>query len=195
MQVHPASIIANKQLIIIASIHQPSTSTFNRFDKVYLLAKGHLCYGGLRTDVAPYFKTLGFTLPPATNPAEWILELVDTDFAFNKDSSVAQLDRIIAGCESDGTKPTSRSFFNSAQPLRTRAARRHSAYTAPIPLLHRNWIKSYRDVLPYWVRVAMYTCKSIHLPPIPKADEQASLYSWVHAGFDLERLKTTSNLV
>jgi ABC-type multidrug transport system ATPase subunit len=111
MQVHPASIIANKQLIIIASIHQPSTSTFNRFDKVYLLAKGHLCYGGLRTDVASYFKTLGFTLPPATNPAEWILELVDTDFAFNKDSSVAQLDRIIAGCESDGTKPTSRSFF------------------------------------------------------------------------------------
>lgn len=72
---------------------------------------------------------------------------------------MAQLDGIIAGWESNGTKPTSRSFFNSAQPLRTRAARRHSAYTAPIPLLHRNWIKSYRDVLPYWVRVAMYTCK------------------------------------
>lgn len=32
-----------KQLIVIASIHQPSTSTFNLFDKVHLLAKGQLC--------------------------------------------------------------------------------------------------------------------------------------------------------
>jgi ABC-type multidrug transport system ATPase subunit len=153
--------LADDQLIIIASIHQPSTSTFNKFDKVYLLAKGHMCYGGPRRDIASYFHSLGYDLPEATNPAEWILELVDTDFARNKDTSSARLDNIIQGWETTGAKPTSRSFLNSSQSVRTRATRRETTYTAPLHLLHRNWIKSYRDILPYWVRVAMYTCKHI----------------------------------
>jgi hypothetical protein len=150
------------QLIIIASIHQPSTSTFNQFDKVYLLAKGNMCYGGPRKDIASYFSTLGFELPPATNPAEWILELVDTDFARDKANSAARLDRIIRGWQVKGPKPVSRSFLNTHS-IRLDGTHRRTSLTAPFHLLHRNWLKSYRDVLPYWVRVAMYTCTSIRL--------------------------------
>jgi ABC-type multidrug transport system ATPase subunit len=148
------------KLVIIASIHQPSTSTFNQFDSVYLLAKGHVCYGGPRAGIAAHFQTLGFTLPPATNPAEWILELVDTDFTRNEPDRFGQLDRIIHGWQTVRGMQPSRWYLDTSRPFRlTTSAPGRSTLVAPFHLLHRNWIKSYRDLIPYWVRVAMYTGK------------------------------------
>src|SRR3954468_4560601 len=70
---------ANK-LLIIASIHQPSTATFELFDKLLLLSGGKVCYSGLVPDVKTYFDGIGFPMPSQINPAEFILDLTNVDF-------------------------------------------------------------------------------------------------------------------
>lgn len=67
------------QLVVIASIHQPSTSTFRLFDKLALLAKGKTCYFGPLEEASRYFDTVGYPLPAETNPAEFYLDLINTD--------------------------------------------------------------------------------------------------------------------
>jgi hypothetical protein len=142
-------------LIVVASIHQPSTKTFNVFDQIYLLARGQMCYGGPREELAGYFESIGLEMPLQTNPAEWILELVDTDFAADKPSAMARLANITAAWkqrQGDGRDivTTEKGHLElDSTPART-------SFLQPWYILHRNFIKSYRDLVAYWVRVVMY---------------------------------------
>ncbi|ETI28237.1 hypothetical protein G647_00686 [Cladophialophora carrionii CBS 160.54] len=67
-------------LIVIASIHQPSTTTFQLFDQLMLLSQGRTCYFGGVSAVEDYFERIGRPIPLHINPAEYLLDLVNTDF-------------------------------------------------------------------------------------------------------------------
>ena len=45
--------------MVIASIHQPSTTTFELFDKLMLLSKGKVAYNGPLSLINEYFASLG----------------------------------------------------------------------------------------------------------------------------------------
>ena len=47
------------QVLVIASIHQPSTTTFELFDKLMLLSRGEMVYNGPVGEVKDYFASLG----------------------------------------------------------------------------------------------------------------------------------------
>lgn len=47
------------QVLVIASIHQPSTTTFELFDKLMLLSRGKIAYNGPVAAVKDYFGGLG----------------------------------------------------------------------------------------------------------------------------------------
>lgn len=151
------------QLLIIASIHQPSTATFNLFDKLLLLSQGRTLYNGPVTDVNKYFTSLGYPIPMYTNPGEFIIDLVNTDFAQDRNKADERLitlqeqwtrsecaKRVEDEIENE-VSSTSRSGEagmeqgGSANPLRI-----------PLTLTHRSLIKSYRDVIAYGIRIAMY---------------------------------------
>lgn len=70
---------------MIASIHQPSSSTFDLFDKLLLLGKGKSCYFGPTDKVGAHFEKIGYPLPLHMNPAEYILDIVSTDFSRDDD--------------------------------------------------------------------------------------------------------------
>jgi ABC-type multidrug transport system ATPase subunit len=55
---------------IVTTIHQPSTDIFFKFDRLMLLAEGHMVYNGPTKDVVAYFGKLGYKCPKYTNPAE-----------------------------------------------------------------------------------------------------------------------------
>ena len=57
---------------IVTTIHQPSTDIFFKFDRLMLLAEGHMVYNGPTKDVVAYFGKLGYKCPKYTNPAEFI---------------------------------------------------------------------------------------------------------------------------
>ena len=86
--------LANSGMLVIASIHQPRLSAYEMFDKLLLLRKGHLVYGGeASTQAVSYFNSLGFRLPERHNPADFFIEVC---FGF-VDSSLAppvQLDEL-----------------------------------------------------------------------------------------------------
>lgn len=54
---------------IIATIHQPSSDTFNLFDDLLILADGKVVYQGETAHVIDYFTKQGFQCPQYTNPA------------------------------------------------------------------------------------------------------------------------------
>ena len=83
-------------MIVIASIHQPSTSTLLLFDNVLLLSEGQMAYFGPPGDSIRYFKSLGYPEPQLMSPAEFMLELANTDFV-REEERTSRLDHLIVG--------------------------------------------------------------------------------------------------
>jgi len=148
---------------VIASIHQPSTSTFQLFDKLLLLSAGKTHYFGSVSGVGPYYESLGFPVPLHMNPAEFILELMNIDFASDKEHARDWLEQMQeAWSASDlAALTTSEIWHIAAAPYNSTAlnpkASRASFFAVTIALVHRSFIKSYRDIVAYGIRVAMYT--------------------------------------
>jgi hypothetical protein len=63
---------------------------YNGFDQVMLLSKGRQDFVGNANAASAYFDSIGHTLPPATNPAEHLLDIVNADF-----SSSEEVDKMI----------------------------------------------------------------------------------------------------
>ncbi|KAI9846743.1 MAG: hypothetical protein M1838_001150 [Thelocarpon superellum] len=153
----------NVQLIVIASVHQPSTSSFALFDQLLLLSSGSTCYYGPTGAAKSYYDAMGHRMPPQINPAEFLLDLVNVDFAVDKAEALQQL----LGIHSTWRESTENSSL-AAEIHRTTERQdavvapfetlpRSSKMLIPITLLHRSFIKSYRDVVAYGIRLIMYT--------------------------------------
>jgi ABC-type multidrug transport system ATPase subunit len=158
-------IAAKHNLLVVTSIHQPSTSTFAVFDKLILLSGGRTMYNGQVSEVGEYFSQHGRPMPQYINPAEFILELVNTDFAVDQE----QAEQRLSSLHDDWVRS------ENANVLRTKiegsnlpTSAEHSDVIAggdldrglsarvPFTLVHRSLIKSYRDVVAYGIRIAMY---------------------------------------
>ena len=72
-------------LIVVVTIHQPSTSVFATFDQLLLLSEGRTAYRGEASKATDYFAKLDHPLPPLTNPADFLLDLVNSDFVDKKE--------------------------------------------------------------------------------------------------------------
>ncbi|GME23629.1 ABC transporter protein [Neofusicoccum parvum] len=157
------NIARENSLVIIASIHQPSTATFDLFDKLMLLSQGRTVYNGSITEVNQYFTGLGYPIPMYTNPAEFIIDLVNTDFARDRSKADEQLRDLQEkwvgsqhakriSSEIDGeVNSTSRSGDDGHEHTGTA-----NPLMIPLTLTHRSLIKSYRDIIAYGIRIAMY---------------------------------------
>lgn len=157
-----SSVAKKHNLIVIASIHQPSTTTFELFDSLLLLSKGKTCYFGPVKEVSTYFD--GFAaLPPRMNPAEFMLDLVNTDFNLERQLVPGHTPRPdISQVLNHWNMSEMRRFLTtrlntSGNPLVVLTElKRPLRLDVPMVLLHRNWIKSRRDFLAYGTRIAMY---------------------------------------
>jgi len=75
------NVAKERKLLVIASIHQPSTATFELFDKLLLLlSQGQTAYSGPVSGVWSYFESVGHPLPLYVNPAEFIIDRVNVNF-------------------------------------------------------------------------------------------------------------------
>jgi ABC-2 type transporter len=68
-------------LIIICSIHQPSTKIFSLFDQIMILSNGREAFTGDHHEAEAYFSRIGYPMPEHMNPAEHSLDLVNADFS------------------------------------------------------------------------------------------------------------------
>ncbi|KAM3450788.1 hypothetical protein MY3296_005841 [Beauveria thailandica] len=153
------SIGRQNNLIIIASIHQPSSATFRQFDQLCLLSGGKTCYYGPVPDASSYFNTIGYAIPPETNAAEFYLDLINTDL--DKDGEIcARTDKICEAWAASRQRVDLDTSVSKARQLQQVSSHLKSekpaAWMTPLVLLQRSWIKSYRDVIAYGIRIAMY---------------------------------------
>jgi len=65
---------------MVCTVHQPSTSVFAGFDKVCFLTGGKICYLGAAAELAEYLAEIGRPVAPNSNPADFMLDLINRDF-------------------------------------------------------------------------------------------------------------------
>ena len=66
--------LTKRGILVIASLHQPRETVFKMFDKLWLMRKGELAYGGMVTEAIPHFASLGYPLNLG-NPADFFIEV------------------------------------------------------------------------------------------------------------------------
>lgn len=64
-------------VVCVLTIHQPSAAIFALCDDLLLLSKGRMAYLGRAADAEGYFASQGFHLPADTNPADFVLDLMN----------------------------------------------------------------------------------------------------------------------
>ena len=151
---HLRKVARRYNLLVVASIHQPSTTTFGLFDKLLLLSQGKTCYFGALADVGPYFASATFPIPINTNPAEHLLDITNSDFSNNQEQAQQQLNAIHSAWQQYSLSNTPEKSL--VKPLAIESSPHPTTITTTLTLLHRMWIKSYRDVVAYGIRIAMY---------------------------------------
>ncbi|KAJ4862639.1 ABC transporter domain-containing protein [Trichoderma breve] len=134
-------------LVIVASIHQPSSATFLQFDSLCLLSGGRTCYFGPISAATAYFTSIGHSIPAETNPAEYFLDLINTDL--DKDGEIRRRTHHI--CQSWAASENQKSLELVVQKSQEAASKDILHYS-----VERSWIKSYRDIMAYGIRIVMY---------------------------------------
>ncbi|KAJ5240638.1 uncharacterized protein N7469_002229 [Penicillium citrinum] len=154
------------KLLVILSIHQPSTTTFELFDKLLLLADGKACYFGSLHQIEGYFSKIAYPIPSRTNPAEFLLDLVTADFVPANGSTSGRRERIQSAW-AESTESEALMMQISAQPHSTEKRLvaqdldRPTLLKTTLTLVHRLFIKSYRDFVAYEIRILMYLALAI----------------------------------
>ncbi|KAM6513689.1 hypothetical protein FALCPG4_016063 [Fusarium falciforme] len=154
-------VAKRNNLIVICSIHQPSTSTFNLFGKLLLLSRGKTHYVGPVSDVMMHYEEFSYTVPKHVNPAEFLLELVNVDFQQDKAAAARRLNNLQATWQTSHRAKNTRSAIMTAEQegghFRNEGTdNKPSMPSLTLTLLHRSFIKSYRDAVAYGIRLIMY---------------------------------------
>ncbi|VVT56678.1 uncharacterized protein SAPINGB_P005210 [Magnusiomyces paraingens] len=159
--------------IVIVSIHQPSTSTFDLFDEVVFLSKGRTVYNGPVKEVVEYFKNIDMEIPQYYNPAEYILEAISTDFGSGDNTN--DISDLVSKWEDYNNRNGEKTIQQILEPHETH----NSLYEKPESKRHTfgwrikhvsnvTWIlsrrllvKARRDVFAYILRIFMYLALAI----------------------------------
>jgi len=73
-------VAAEQNVAVVCTIHQPPASVFAGFDSTMVLSLGKIAYFGKASAMGAYLTSIGKAPPADTNPAEFILDLVNKDF-------------------------------------------------------------------------------------------------------------------
>ena len=77
--------LAEEGRTVILTIHQSRSDLFKHFGHVLLLARGgYPVYAGAGSHMLEHFASLGYSCPPATNPADFALDLITVDLQHSK---------------------------------------------------------------------------------------------------------------
>ncbi len=104
-------------------------------------------------------------IPLHVNPAEFLLETVNVDFARDREVAQTRLDELQTTWSTSPRAADLTIAVSDVEQKTNGTLELESAEKKPSPpslvltLLHRSFIKSYRDVVAYGIRFAMYTGK------------------------------------
>lgn len=122
--------------------------------------------------VAAYYASIGHPTPLHVNPAEFLLEQVNADFAPDRRHAHVQLGAMqdawaasaaakqvaatVSLLAEKSPEPGQQQQGDQIDGEEEEKGRKPGFVSLVLTLLHRSFIKSYRDVIAYGVRMAMY---------------------------------------
>ena len=83
---------------VVATIHQPNSSTYALFDRLLLLTDGHAIYQGVASEAAKYFESINFKIPTFANPADFFLKEFFIPFK-RTEKDIEKLEALLNGYE------------------------------------------------------------------------------------------------
>ena len=101
-------------------------------------------------------------MPLYVNPAEFLLDLTSSDFALDSDGASSNIEKLHTDWKTSSNAEELSSTITRLSSDRSTAtdfegSKYHAGFaTVTLALLHRSFIKSYRDVVAYGIRFAMY---------------------------------------
>lgn len=145
--------LARKGRTIIVTIHQPRSEIWSLFDNVILLTRGSPAYTGNAKDCLGYFADLGHGMPPFTNPAEHLIDVVSVDNRSEEAEADAQarVEHIKAAwrqhCDKTFSKKAVYDFTTASVNFQSASlTSRHSSMVQQVQVLTaRTWVVTIRD--------------------------------------------------
>jgi ABC-type multidrug transport system ATPase subunit/ABC-type multidrug transport system permease subunit len=149
------NLAGSKRIAVAATIHQPSTELWNLFDNVCFLTGGEVVYNGPRASSIAYFSKVGYECPSFSNPADFILSLINTDFESHGDvpKLVASFRESELSAASSGQSTENGAIENEKNP--------NPAIWHIVVLSHRNLLNTVRNPGIILVRLVMYTMLAV----------------------------------
>ncbi|CAM9583250.1 unnamed protein product, partial [Ectocarpus sp. 13 AM-2016] len=174
-------------MIIITSVHQPSSRVFNGFDQVMLLTMGQTAYFGPAVDSLDHFARLGHEPEGLVNPADYLLEITNSHFSDTKAvQRLADAWKETPACQALDT----RLCAPVSPPLAEGSKAGWLSYFLQLrTLVVRTSINSLRDPAVYALRLVLYVFMSFFLGSVYYRLENtqedilnwANLIIWVNA--------------
>ncbi|CAK4354690.1 unnamed protein product [Aphanomyces euteiches] len=180
--------LAKQNRTIVCTIHQPSSAVYNMFDHVMILSQGQTAYFGSPNDSLGHFASLGYPCPQFTNPGEYFLQLVNTDFEGHQD--ITGITDGFASCELNARlrKSIQQDRVNMASsfiPKEYTQDLRPSGFSQLAMLMHRNSLNNVRNPGVYGVRIVMYIMLSLMVGSVyvydTKEEDLTALLFYVQA--------------
>ncbi|KAF4314968.1 hypothetical protein JM18_009689, partial [Phytophthora kernoviae] len=137
---------------VLCTIHQPSSLVYDMFSNVIVLSEGQTVYCGSRSYMIPHFSSIGFDCPKYMNPAEFFVNLVNTDF----DGHVDVTKLVYAYAQSDVKRllldqlGVDRITLRHLPDIELRPSSGMRQFSV---LMYRNTINNIRNPGIYWIRL------------------------------------------
>ena len=150
--------IASEGKTVIATIHQPRGSIFEKFDNVVLLFEGSVVYSGPAGEALLHFAKLGFPCPKGQNPAEFLVDLISVDFSSPENEArsrtrIASLQEAFG--EGIGAELAAAGLQGSTMSAQSLVEARAPVATQVLWLLRRSWKQITRDKITNRVRLGV----------------------------------------
>ena len=71
--------LADNGRTVITTIHCPSSEILAKFDRLICMCRGEIIFDGTPDHIIPHFAKIGYPVPPLTNPADHLMEIINED--------------------------------------------------------------------------------------------------------------------
>ena len=129
-------------------------------------------------------------MPLYINPAEYVIELVNFDFARDREKANQQVENIhLSWTKSPNTIAIAHEIDgqmteeDSTATVVAEESGSANRFLLPFVLIHRSFIKSYRDIVAYGIRIAMYMGLAIMMGTVwlRLATKEENIQSFINA--------------
>ncbi|XP_027349230.1 ABC transporter G family member 15-like [Abrus precatorius] len=177
--------IACNEKIVICSVHQPSSETFNLFDDLLLLSSGETVYFGEVKMALKFFADAGFPCPIRRNPSDHFLLCINLDFdlitsvlartqlclvsSSNSAMGMRTADireKLIRSCKSSELMINARRKIQQLKPnegheIEPKFGSNTTWWKQLCTLTKRSFLNMTRDIGYYWLRIIFYILVAI----------------------------------